>query len=233
MSTERPRRVERHAVQFPIRCVPANTELAPSHAGWTCNLSEAGAALELNERFPVATRLQVWLFTERSSLIVEGQVVWEAPASKETGGVLHGVAFTSLAAEQVEGLRRLAPPEREKRRAGPRLVLQHPITCQLQGGHAETVTGETENVSRGGLLLRLALALPSGSPIAFSLSSPQGAITGAGEIHWVDPPRENAPGRPIRHGIRFTAMGWAHAWALALLVTDPHESSRPSNTSTP
>jgi hypothetical protein len=233
MSTETPRRVERHAVQFPIRCVPASTGLAPSQAGWTRNLSEAGAALELNERLPVATRLQVWLFTERGSLIVEGQVVWESPASEEAGGVLHGVAFTTLAAEQVEGLRRLASPEKEGRRAGPRLVLQRPITCQLQGEHAETVTGEIENVSRGGLLLRLALALSPGSSVAFSLSSPQGAITGTGEIDWVDPPAETAPGGPIRHGIRFTAMGWAHAWALALLVTDPHEVSRPSNAGTP
>ena len=233
MSAERPRRVERLAVQVPIRYIPADAEVAPSQAGWTRDLSEAGAALELNERLPVATRLKVWLFTEHGSLTVEGQVVWEAPASGGAGGVLHGVAFTSLAAEQVEGIRRLASPEREGRRAGPRLAFHHPITCQLPGEQAETVAGETGNVSRGGLLLRLALALPPGSPIAFSLSAPQGAITGAGEINWVGAAGGRTTGEPIRHGIHFTAMGWAHAWGLALLVTDPHEVSRPSNATAP
>jgi len=229
MSAETPRRVERHAVQCPVRYIPANAEAALSQAGWTQNLSEAGAALELNERLPLATRLQMWLFSDRGSFSVEGQVVWEASASAGSGGVLHGVAFTSLAAEQVEGIRRLVSPEGEARRAGPRLALQHPITCQLQGEQVMTVTGETENVSRGGLLLRLALTLSSGTPIEFSLSTPQGALNGAGEINWVGPPGARVAGEAIRHGIHFTAMGWAHAWALALLLTDPHEVSRPSN----
>jgi hypothetical protein len=233
MSAKRPRRVERHALQLPIRYIPAAAEKAPSQAGWTRDLSEAGAALELNERLPLASRLQVWLFTEQGSLTAEAQVVWEAPVPGEGGGVLHGVAFTSLAAEQVEAIRRLASGERGGRRTGPRLAFQHPVTCQLPGEQGETVTGETGNVSRGGLLLRLALALPSGSPIAFSLPAPQGAISGAGEINWVGPAGDRAPGEPVRHGIHFTALGWAHAWVLALLVTDPHEVSRPSNTSAP
>jgi hypothetical protein len=79
----------------------------------------------------------------------------------------------------------------------------------------------------------MTLALPLGIPIAFSLSAPQGAITGTGEVDWVEPTEGHAPGEPIHHGIRFTALGWADAWALAVMVTDPYEIKPPPDAPAP
>jgi hypothetical protein len=221
------RQFQRHALQFPIRYLPAEADSTRLQTGWTHNLSEGGVAVELNERLPPATRLRVWLFTDRGSLPVEGQVVWEVPAPQTSGGVLHGVAFTTLTPEQVEDLRRLTSPEEIGRRGAPRFSVHRPITCRVQEGEAGPVDGETGNVSRGGLLLRMTLALPLGTTIAFTLPTPQGAITGTGEVDWVEAPERHAPGEPIHHGFRFTAMGWADACALAVLVTDPYEVKSP------
>jgi hypothetical protein len=233
MAAETAREFQRHALQFPIRYLSAGADSARLQTGWTCNLSEGGVALELNERLPPATRLRVWLFTERGSLPVEGQVVWEVSAPQTAGSVLHGVAFTTLTPVQVEELRRLTSPAEAERRSGPRFSLSRPISCRLQAGQPELVDGETGNVSRGGLLLRMSLALPLGTTIAFSLSAPQGAITGTGEVDWVEPPEGHAPGEPIHHGFRFTALGWADACALAVLVTDPYEITPPSGAPAP
>ena len=229
MTAETARQFPRQPLQFPIRYLATGADSTHLQTGWTRDLSEGGVALELNERLPPATRLRVWLFTERGSLAVEGQVVWEVSPPQPSGGVLHGVAFTALSPEQVEELRRLTSPEEAGRRAAPRFPIQHPITCRLQAG---PVDGETANVSRGGLLLRMTLALPLGTTIAFSLPTPQGAITGTGEVDWMEPPEGHGPGEPIRHGFRFTAMGWADACALAVLVTDPHEVTPPPDAPT-
>jgi hypothetical protein len=221
------RQFQRHTLQFPIRYLSTGADSTQVQTGWTRNLSQGGLALELSERLPPATRLRVWLFTERGSLPVEGQVVWEVSAPQTPEGILHGVAFTSLTPEQVEGLRRLTSPEETGRRAGPRFSVQRPITCRVQEGLAGPVDGETGNVSRGGLLLRMTLALPLGTTIAFSLPSPHGAITGTGEVDWVEATEGHPPGEPIHHGFRFTALGWADACALAVLVTDPYEVNSP------
>lgn len=232
-AAETARQFPRHALQFPIRYLAPGADSAHLQTGWTRDLSEGGLALELNERLPPATRLRVWLFTERGSLPVEGEVVWEVSTPQTAGGVLHGVAFTSLTPAQVEELRRLTSPEELGRRAGPRFSVNHPITCRLQEGQAGPVDGEAGNVSRGGLLLRMTLALPLGTTIAFSLPTPQGAITGTGEVDWVEAPEGHAPGEPIHHGLRFTALGWTDACALAVLVTDPYEVTSPPDAPTP
>ena len=213
------RQFPRHVVQVPIRYRTAGVDSPQLQSGWTRNLSEGGVGLELNERLPPAARLRLWLFTEHGSLAFEGRVVWELAEPDASGGILHGVAFAALRPAQVEALRRLTSPPAMGQRTGPRLPLQRPLTCR---GPAGPVEGETANVSRGGLLLRLTLALPLGTPLGFSLPAPRGAITGTGEIVWVEAPAGPAAGAPIRHGLRFTALGWADAYALAVLVTDPY-----------
>jgi hypothetical protein len=220
MDTAEPtRQFPRHPVQCPIRYRAPGVDTTELSAGWTRNLSEGGLGLELPERLPPATRLRLWLFTDEGSLAVEGQVVWEAAAPQGSGGILHGVAFAPLRPEQVEALRRLISAQKMGHRAGPRFPLQCPLTGQ---GPAGPVEGATANVSRGGLLLRLTLALPLGAPLGFSLRTPQGVINGTGEVVWVEPPAGPAAGAPISHGLRFTALGWTDAYALAVLVTDTY-----------
>lgn len=222
--TQPTRQFPRHPVQVPIRYRTAGAEPTELPAGWTRNLSEGGAGLELPERLPPATHLRLWLFTDEGSCTVEGQVVWEAADPQGVGGILHGVAFAALTPAQVVALRRLLSPEGAGRRAGPRLPLARPLTCQ---GPAGPLEGATVNVSRGGLLLRLTLALPPGTPLGFSLPTPQGALTGTGEIVWGEAPAGNPARAPLRHGLRFTALGWVDAYALAVLVTEPSEIPSP------
>ena len=210
------RRFSRFPVQVPIRCQPQAGASSPPASGWTRNLSEGGACLELNEVLKTGTRVRLWLFTEGGSFPVDAHVVWKAP--EPSGSTLHGVAFAALTPAQVEALRHLLAAATATTRADPRLPVNHPITCRLPDPSASVLVGETANVSRGGLALRLSLALPIGTPVQFSLQSPQGPITGTGEVVWAaaDP---GGAGQRVSHGIRFTALGWAHTWSLALLVT--------------
>jgi hypothetical protein len=190
------------------------------------NLSQGGACLELEERLPAPTPLQIQLQTDQGTVEVEAQVVWEAervskgPAGE---GVLHGVAFTYLAAEQMQAIRTLLPAGGSERRSEVRVPVDLPVTCREKGSEGETIAGQTGNISRGGLLLRLSQPLPPGTMVDFTLHGTEGPIQGEGEVVWMDPPGERTPGVPIKHGVRFTAMGWSRAQSLALLLTTPKQ----------
>lgn len=43
----------------------------------------------------------------------------------------------------------------------------------------------------------------------------------------MEAPEGHAAGAPVSHGLRFTALGWADDYALAVLVTDPHAVPSP------
>jgi hypothetical protein len=215
------RRFSRFPVQVPIQCQPQAAASSPPASGWTRNLSEGGACLELNEVLRTGTRIRVWLFTEMGSFPLDAHVVWKAP--EPTGSTLHGVAFAALAPAQVEALRHLLTVATTTR-ATSRLPVEHPITCHVPDPSASPLVGVTANVSRGGLALRLTLALPVGTPVQFSLQTPQGPITGTGEVVWAAAAGAECAGPCISHGIRFTALGWAHTWSLALLVTSSGEA---------
>ena len=220
------RRFPRFDVQVPIRHVPATSPRAPAGAGWIRNLSQGGACLELEERLPAPSPLQIRFQTDRGTVEVEAQVVWEAERSSEApaaGGVLHGVAFTYLAAEQMQAIRTLLPAEGSERRSEVRVPVDLPVTCRARGSEGETLEGQTGNISRGGLLLRLSQALPAGTMVDITLHGTEGPIRGEGEVVWMDPPEQRVPGAPIKHGVRFTAMGWSRAQSLALLLTAPKQ----------
>jgi hypothetical protein len=216
------RRFPRYDVQIPVRLVPAASPQALPRSGWTRNLSQGGACLELEERLPAPTPLQIRLQTDLGTVEVEAQVVWEAERSPEEpagAGVLHGVAFTYLTPEQMQAIQTLLPAEGTNRRSVVRVPVDLPVTCQARGSAAGPIRGQTGNISRGGLLLRLSKALPAGAMLDLTLHGTQGTIRGEGEVVWMDPPEQRFPGGPIRHGVRFTAMGWSRAQSLALLLT--------------
>lgn len=222
------RRFPRYDVQVPIRHVPAASPQAPSRAGWIRNLSQGGACVELEERLPAPSPLMIQLQTDRGSVEVEAQVVWEAERSAEEPagmGVLHGVAFTYLAPEQMQAIQTLLPAEGITRRSEVRVPVDLPVTCQARGSEAGPIRGQTGNISRGGLLLRLSQALPAGTKVDLTLHGTDGPIRGEGEVVWMDPPEQRRPGAPVRHGVRFTAMGWSRAQSLALLLTNAKQSA--------
>jgi hypothetical protein len=219
------RRFPRFAVQVPIRHAPPAMPQAFPRAGWIRNLSQGGACIETDERLPAPSPLQIRLETDQGSIDVEAQVVWEAKRSTEKpdegGGVLHGVAFTYLAPDQMRAIRTLLPAEGINRRSEVRVPVDLPVTCQAKGSEGRPLDGRTGNISRGGLLLRLSQELPPGTLVDLTLHGAEGPIHGEGEVVWMDPADQRTPGAPIKHGVRFTAMGWSRAQTLALLLTGP------------
>jgi c-di-GMP-binding flagellar brake protein YcgR len=226
------RRFPRFDVQVPVRHASAATPQAPSRVGWIRNLSQGGACIEMEERLPAPSPLQIRLQTDQGSVDVEAQVVWEAERAPEKpedgGGVLCGVAFTYLAPEQMQAIQTLLPAEGAMRRSEVRVPLDLPVTCQARGSEGRPLEGKTGNISRGGLLLRLSQELPTGTLVDLTLHGTEGPIHGEGEVVWMDPAEQRTPGAPIKHGVRFTAMGWSRARTLALLLTGSQQPAAPS-----
>ncbi len=226
------RRSPRHPIQLPLSHTPTPHRGAGARVGWTRDLSEGGACLELDERLPVHTPLHIHLQTDRGTIEVDAQVVWEVEtggSDRARGSVLHGVAFTHLASDQLQALQALLLSEGRERRCGTRLPMDLEVTCQPRGPSGSSFHGRTGDISRGGLLLRLSQAIPPGTPLDLTLHRPTGRVAAEGEIVWVEPPEKRAPGQPIRHGVRFTALGWSRALSLALLLAEPAEGPSPSN----
>jgi len=217
------RQFARYPIQLPVLYDAMSLGSTGRRAGWTCNLSEGGACLELDERLPVPSFLHIYLQTDRGAIEVEAQVVWEVGGrghGEGDGGILHGVAFTHLAPNKLQTLRDLFLSHGQERRAGIRLPLDLPVTCQPKDPAAGPLQGRIGNVSRGGLLLRLLHVLPPGTPLNLTLDRPHGRVTAEGEIVWVESPGSQTSGGPIRHGLRFTAIGWSRSLSLALLMTE-------------
>jgi hypothetical protein len=130
-------------------------------------------------------------------------VVWEVEDQDHDqgeSGTLHGVAFTHLSPDQLQALRDLLFSQGQERRAGIRLPLDLPVTCQPADPTARPFRGRTGDVSRGGLLLRLSQVLPPGTALKLTFDQPNGRVTAEGEIVWAESAEAQTPGKPIRHG---------------------------------
>lgn len=215
------RQSTRHVVQLPFLHKAGRPLPMRAGVGWTRNLCEGGACVELAERLQVELPLRVRLQTERGPLDLEGRVVWAAdPASGETG-ILHGVAFDPIPPDRLQALRDLLLPKGEMRPAGVRLPVELSVTCQPRGQAGPPLHGQAVNVSRGGLLVRLPEVLPRETVVVLTLHTPHGPFTAEGAVVWVDPLQRRTPGEPIRHGLRFTALGWSSALSLGLVLVKP------------
>jgi hypothetical protein len=222
------RRFPRYPIEVPFHLTTTAPGSPGGGVGWTRDLSEGGACVELNERLPVPSPLHIHLQTDRGAIEIEAQVVWEAQApdgraqgsAQATGRALYGVAFTHLAPDQLQTLRALLRSKGQAQRAGVRLPVDVPVTCQPKAPVGSSLQGRTGNVSRGGLLLRLSQAVPPGTELELTLHPPHGQVKAEGEVVWVEPPEKRAPGESVRHGVRFTALGWSKSLSMALLLTE-------------
>lgn len=214
------RQFARYLIQLPLLHKSGAVAPAKVGVGWTHNLSEGGTCVEMAERFPVEMPLCARLQTDRGPIEVEGRVVWAARTAPAAGGILHGVAFSPLPAEQLCALHDLIRLKGEMRLAGVRLPLEVPVTCRPEGQAGLLLQGRTGNLSRGGVLLCLPEVLQVGTVVALTLHTPHGTLTAQGAVVWSDPPERQAPGELIRHGLRFTALGWSTTLSLGLVLTD-------------
>ncbi len=214
------RRFARYPIQIPVVYKPASPGPIRFGVGWTRELSEGGACLELDERVAPQTPLHIRLQTKRGLVEVEAEVEWAKDSREAGGGVLHGLAFTNLQSQEVQAIRDLLLPFKFVPHAGVRHPVEVPVTCQQKGQSGPPVRGQTGDISRVGLLLLLDETLPVRSSLEVTLHTPQGPIRVEGMVVWVDPPDRRMAERPIRHGLRFNSLAWSKSLAIGLLLAE-------------
>ena len=214
------RRFPRYVIQLPILGRANLDPLGQAGAGWTRDLSEGGACLELAESLQLRTPMHLFLRTDRGRIELQAQVIWVAEPSRSEGGILHGVSFIQLAPEQVRALRDLIRAKGQMQRAGVRVPLEVVVTCTPLRSSRPPLQGLTADASRGGLLLLLPEVVAPGSTLQIGLQIPSGPLTVEGTVVWVEPPGGRAVGPPFRHGFRFTTLRWPTSLSLGLFLTE-------------
>ena len=213
-------RPPRYPMRLPFLHKPQAPAPVRTGVGWTRDLSEGGACVELAEALQPQIPLCIRLQTDQGPIEAEAQVVWTGEFYPGRGGVLHGIAFTHLAPTQLQALAGLLLFKGDMREAGVRMSVDLPVTC-LPKGPAATYQGRTGNVSRGGLMLRLPERLPHRTELEVILHMSTGPVKAEGVIAWAGSPEGREPGAPIPHGFRFTSLNWSSSLALGLLLTAP------------
>lgn len=214
------RRFARYLIRLPVLHKTKGPAPAKTLVGWTRNLGERGICVDLTEPLAPRTLLRVILQTDRGPIEAEGQVVWAGEPASPGEAVPHGITFEQIARDGELTLRDLLLSKGEKRQAGVRLPLDLPVSCQPKDQGGDPVQGQTGNMSRGGLLLRLSKAIRPHTLLKLTLHTPQGPVTAEGEIVWVEPPERRTPGEPIAHGLRFTVLGWSTSLSLGLYLVE-------------
>lgn len=208
----------RYTIVLPILHTMNGSAPARTGVGWTCNLSEGGACLELTERIEPSTPLSLLLRTDEGDIELKAEVVSVAEPTATEGGILHSVAFIQVAPDQHQALQELLRHKGHVRHAGVRLPIELTALCRRKDAAAPPLQGRTGDISRAGLLLRLPQALPIATVLEVTLHTGHGPLAADGTIIWVDPPQAHLPGGLIHHGFRFTNMGWASELALGHLL---------------
>ena len=195
------------------------TGLAESRVGvgWTLELSEGGACVEIGECLSPLTPIRLCLQTGGQSIEAGARVVW-AGKPDLPGGVCHGVAFTQIATNHLQTLRDLLESPRPDRRRGIRHPIDLEVTCQRIGGADSPLHGRTGDVSRDGFLLLLPEVVALGTDLAVTLRAPSGPLTVEGKIVWVEPPEIWTPGQPIAHGFEMTSRSRCTQSSVSLVI---------------
>lgn len=221
------RRYPRHPLVLSILYKSKEPAPAKVGVGWTRDVSDGGACLELAEPLPFATPLSVILQTDQGSLGVEGKVVWVGGPVAGGGGVLHGVAFRDATPEQLRALWALIARKGQARQAAVRVPVKLAVLCRPKGDAGPPLQGETGDVSREGLSVYLPQLLPAATPIEITLPTRRDPLTLEARVVWVESPEARTPGQPIRHGLRFTNLSWAHELTLGLLLAEVPAEAAP------
>lgn len=199
--------------------------------GWTFDLSERGACVELAQRFPPPLTLHLILQTDRASIEVDAEVVW-AGTPALPGGILHGVIFKWTAPEHLQALRDLLPSIGPAGTTGVRLHLDLPISCHLNGHGGPLLEGRTGDISREGLLIFLPRVIAQDTELEITVHTPVEPLIMPGKIVWVRSPEQATPGELIAHGFCFTSLRWCTPLILATLLGKAVQKQRPSSRST-
>jgi hypothetical protein len=196
----------RYQIRLPILHTLLSPPAGRAGMGWTRDLSEGGACVELAEAVPVDARVRLRFQTEHETIEADAEVVWAAAPDGVRGVVPHGVAFTRIAPEQHQILRELFLTKAKARHTGVRIGCDLVVAYQAKD-HAEPPQwGWMENVSRGGLLLSLPQPLPPGTRLTLTWQIASERLTAEGMIVWVEPTERPTEMESVRHGFRFTTL---------------------------
>jgi len=209
----------RYPIVVPGLYATENPGPGRSGAGWTCNLSEGGACLELPDPIDPSTHLALVLRTDQDRLSMDGRVVWAKSLGPENG-TIHGVAFDRASPDQHQALRNLLHRKGMVWRAVVRVPIEIPVICHPKGQPRSLHQGRTENVSRRGLCLRLHLVIPAETLLQVTLHTAHGHLVAEGMIVRVEPLEAQIPGEPIRHGFRFTEIRPPTVMALSRVLAE-------------
>lgn len=215
------RRFSRYRISLPLLHRPKAATALRVGVGWSRDLSEGGACVELAERLRPQRPVRIQLQTDAGAIEAEARVVWRQDPAPPEGGILHGVAFTHIAPVQLQALRDVIYRKGERGDAGIRLLLAVPVTCQPLGQEEPPIAGWTGDIGRGGLLLRLPTVVSPGTALDLILHAPHGRLTAQGAVVWVAAPDRRPSEGPIPHGLRFTTLDWSTMLSLGLLLADP------------
>lgn len=202
-----PRQFARYMITLPLLLKSEGSAPARVVVGWTRNLSEGGSCVELPERLQPQTPLIVRLQADHDIVEGEAQVVWAGDPAPAGEGIRQGLAFTRISPDQNQTLKAVLRSKGEKRQAGMRVPYEVSVTCQAKGRAESPVQGWTDNMSRGGILLRLPKVFPPEKVLELTLHTFYGPLTAEGAVVWVEPEERRIPGEPIRHGMRFIVLG--------------------------
>lgn len=192
------RRFPRYAIQVPLLFRRLD-QMEPAQAGigWTQDLSEGGACLELRVQLPVGCRLGLVIFANPETIEAEMRVVWVRDVNQET--FLHGVEFLHLTPAYFESLLKALPQEKSLREQAIRLPITLPVYCQ----EADTppLEGWTGNISRTGVMVFLPQRLPYNTKVEITIQAAQGELRLSGQVRWVEASKDGFG--PFRQGIEF------------------------------
>ena len=227
------RRHPRLGVQVPF----LHREKAPDPSrvgvGWTRNISESGACLELAEqlepRTPLRIRLRTdWGFVEADAEVTWAlgqQTVWAREGGPLQGGVLHGARFNRIASEHPEGFRDWLGARKAGRAGGVRLPADLSVLCYRRQGPVGPIHGRTRDINRKGAQLLLPETLNVGTSLDLLFMPENGSFPVQASVAWVRQEDGEGPGPPgssgslIRHGVRFPALSWSSTLSLGLALT--------------
>jgi c-di-GMP-binding flagellar brake protein YcgR len=215
------RQYPRYPIQIPFVCTAKTPQRTRTTIGWTRNLGEGGACIELSEVLPPDTPVWIRMRSDQGTVEMGGKVVWSENGKARGESSIHGLSFTESSPAQQQALEGLIRSRGVIRPSRVRLPFEVPVTCRAVNGPAVPLPGWTRDVSRGGLMLRLPRELSPGTELRVTLHTDPQPISVDGVIAWVAPPEGRTPGGPVRHGFRFTRPHWSAAAALGRLLADP------------
>lgn len=173
--------------------------------GLTANVSEGGVALDLPARLQPWTPLSLRVETEDGTVTLEAMVVWAADPAAGGSPVRHGCIVVAMDPGEREVWRRLLRGfgyRRPYTRRYPRYPLAAPVLCSVEAV-APALEGEAENVSEGGLLVRLPLALAVGATVQATLRLGDAVLDCPARVIWVLGATGDDGQRIYRHGLEF------------------------------